>query len=350
MRRNVPVSEYLVALSREWRLRALTASVSNLNTLYLGGGTPSLLGGDGIAELMEWVQSVATLSPGAEITLEANPEDITPQSVAEWKRAGINRLSIGVQSFDDVVLRWMHRVHTADTAGRAAHIARDGGIQAFSIDLIFALPQSLNRNWELDLERALTLGADHISLYGLTFEPRTPLGRWQARGEVIEAGEEQYEQQFLLAHELLSANGYEHYDVSNFARPGKRALHNSSYWSGVPYIGVGPAAHGFDGGTRRANVSSYSAWVEQIAAGTDPAADREVLSRESLLMESVYLGLRTIDGLEVKPADQPLVSKWMQAGWLAKLDSTGMSRVRCTPTGWLRLDSLAADLTALRSR
>ena len=349
VRRNVPVDEYVSALQREWGIRDLSRSTTQLDTVYFGGGTPSLLGAKGIGDLMAWFQSVASISPGAEITLEANPEDITPAAVAAWKVAGINRLSIGVQSFDDHVLQWMHRVHNSAAAQRAAQVARDGGLNAFSIDLIFALPQSLQRNWQRDLDFALQLEPDHISLYGLTIEPRTPLGRWQSRGEVTEAPEETYEEQFLLAHKHFSAAGFEHYEVSNFARANKRAVHNSAYWSGVPYVGIGPAAHGFDGISRRANTSAYSQWRQQISANQDCVAECEILRAENRLMEAVYLGLRTVDGLGVTDADVPLISKWTEAGWLEPLDSAGSLRVRCTPLGWLRLDALARDLTALRS-
>ncbi|MEP6779175.1 MAG: radical SAM family heme chaperone HemW [Gemmatimonadaceae bacterium] len=349
VRRNVPVDEYVKALTTEWRLRNLSKSANQLDTLYFGGGTPSLLGAAGIRQLMDFFHSATTISAHAEITLEANPEDITPSSVAAWKSAGINRLSIGVQSFDDGVLKWMHRVHDAGSAQRAAHVARDGGIDAFSVDLIFALPESLNRDWSRDLDLALELKPDHISLYGLTIEPHTPLGRWQSRGEVQEAPEERYETEFLLAHDRLVDAGYEHYEVSNFAKPGKRAVHNSAYWSGVPYIGIGPAAHGFDGANRRANTSAYANWVERVTAGSDPIAESELLNRDNRLMEAVYLGLRTIDGLQISDFDGPLIGKWIQAGWLKQLDSIERPRVRCTPLGWLRLDALARDLTALRS-
>ncbi|MEP6765167.1 MAG: radical SAM family heme chaperone HemW [Gemmatimonadaceae bacterium] len=349
VRRNVPVAEYVAALIAEWTLRELSSSATQLDTLYFGGGTPSLLGADGIRHLMAFFQSATTISANAEITLEANPEDITPATVAAWKDAGINRLSIGVQSFDDNVLKWMHRVHDASSAERAAGVARDGGINAFSVDLIFALPESLNRNWERDLDRALSLNADHISLYGLTIEPHTPLGRWKSRGEVQEAPEDNYESEFLMAHDRLTNAGYEHYEVSNFGMPGKRAVHNSAYWSGVPYIGIGPAAHGFDGLRRRANTSAYAEWDAQVRALADPLADNETLNADNRLMEAVYLGLRTVDGLGISDLDRPLVEKWIQAGWLERLDSTNELRVRCTPLGWLRMDGLARDLTALRS-
>ncbi len=348
VRKVVPWREFAHALAAEWKARNMTLTTA-LDTLYFGGGTPSILGSEGVRHVMDWVRSVAQLAPNAEVTLEANPEDITAQSVAAWQQAGINRLSIGVQSFDDGVLRWMHRVHNAGAAQRAAQVARDGGISAFSIDLIFALPSSLTRDWNRDLDLALSLMPDHISLYGLTVEPRTALGKWEARGDVTIAPEEQYEEQFLMANEQLTAAGYEHYEVSNFARPGKHAVHNSAYWSGSPYLGIGPAAHGYSGDVRRWNAAAYPRWQASAMAGIDPMSGSETLSAGNRLTERVYLGLRTRDGLLVGASDLPLVDQWLSAGWLERVNDAEPRRVRCTPLGWLRLDALASALTALRS-
>jgi oxygen-independent coproporphyrinogen-3 oxidase len=349
VRRNVPSGEYVDALAREFRARRLQLNAP-VNTLYFGGGTPSSLGGDGVARAMEWAHSVMQLTPNAEVTLEANPEDINPDSVDAWKRAGINRLSIGMQSFDDRVLQWMHRVHNADASLRAAQIARDGGIDAFSIDLIFSLPASLEREWNRDVDIALSLNADHISLYGLTVEPHTPLGRWESRGEVVAADEDAYEEQFLLAHDRLNAAGYEHYEVSNFGRPGKRARHNSAYWHGVPYLGLGPSAHGFNGAVRRWNEPAFAAWERAALEGIDPIGGSEELTAENRLTESVYLGLRTVDGLLVESHEVPQLAPWFENGWVEWIGPSSESRIRCTALGWLRLDALAGALTASRSR
>jgi oxygen-independent coproporphyrinogen-3 oxidase len=183
-------------------------------------------------------------------------------------------------------------------------------------------------------------------MYGLTVEPATPLGRWHARGEVQEAPEERYEAEFLLAHGGLAAAGYEHYEVSNWAQPGRRSRHNSSYWSGVPYLGLGPGAHGFDGAERRWNAAAYAAWQRAAAAGRDPVEGREVLTDENRVAEGVYLGLRTTTGLPLLADERPGLEPWLAAGW-AELRH---ERLRLTPTGWLRLDALAATLTVRRSR
>lgn len=353
VRRVVPVDEFVQALRAELSVRNVREQLAPLTTLYFGGGTPSRLGAHGVAFAIDTIRDFATIADNAEVTLEANPEDITEDAVASWAAAGVNRLSIGIQSFDNRVLEWMHRVHDADDALRATDIARRGGIGAFSLDLIFSVPDVLQRDWARDLEQALQLDADHVSLYGLTFEPDTPLGRWKERGDVSENPDEQYEHDFLLAHDRLTAAGYEHYEVSNFAKPDRRARHNSAYWQHVPYVGVGPSAHGYDGIRRRWNVRNYAAWVHVLQEGRDPIAGDEVLLTENRQAEAVYLGLRTVDGLElISDAERSRIESWRQQQWVDVLEHTEQGdahRVRCTPLGWLRLDALAADLTAIRS-
>jgi oxygen-independent coproporphyrinogen-3 oxidase len=348
VRRVVPVADYVAALAAELALRYGPGDPTGweLDTLYFGGGTPSQLGGVGIADAIAAVRGHARLAPGAEVTIEANPDDVEPDAVARWVAAGVNRLSLGVQSFSEAALSWMHRSHGAGRVESAVRIAREGGLTDLSLDLIFALPTILARSWSDDLERALQLEPSHVSLYGLTVEPATPLGRWSARGEVAEAPEERYEEEFLRAHATLAAAGFEHYEVSNFARPGHRSRHNGSYWRGVPYAGLGPAAHEFDGTCRRWNLSPYAAWVQRLRSGADPMEGAEELSVENRTAEAVYLGLRTIDGLPLRPGEASLVAPWIAAGWGA-LDA---GVLRLTPTGWLRLDSLAAALTVARSR
>jgi oxygen-independent coproporphyrinogen-3 oxidase len=262
----------------------------------------------------------------------------------------VNRVSLGVQSFNDRVLSWMHRVHDAGAALRAVDTLRAGGIDAMSLDLIFAAPDTLERDWSDDITRLLALAPDHISLYGLTIEPHTPLGRWRARGEVEEAPEEVYEGQFLESHERLREAGFEHYEVSNFARLGRRARHNSAYWQNVPYLGIGPSAHGFDGSERRWNHAALAAWESALCIGGDPVEGAETLTSPNREAEMVYLGLRTIDGLELREGEEARVATWRRQGWIVSVDETAGSRIRCTASGWLRLDALAADLTALRSR
>ena len=364
VRRVVPADEYLAALHAELRMRWGGSSDWTLDTVYFGGGTPSRLGGEGIARAIESVRRVAALASGAEVTVEANPEDVSPATARAWREAGVNRVSLGVQSFDDATLQWMHRVHDAARAERAIGELRDAGITNLSIDLIFALPDEVTtRVWERDLERAVALAPPHVSLYGLTVEPHTPLGKSLAVGGVTEAGEDRYERDFLLAHDMMTAAGLEHYEVSNFGRPGRHSRHNSAYWRSVPYAGLGPGAHELrvDGErmTRRWNDDVYVRWARTLAEGRDPIAGEEVLSSENRIAEQVYLGLRSTVGLEVRAEERERVAAWVEAGWGAfdepspdsPREPAGSGLVfRASPLGWLRLDALAADLTAFRSR
>lgn len=366
MRRVVPVDEYLGALGTElamrWGAEARERSGEpadakwTLDTLYFGGGTPSRLGADGIARAIELVRAHATVDAGAEVTIEANPEDISREMARGLRETGVNRVSLGVQSFDDETLAWMHRVHDSARAERAVAELRDAGIANISLDLIFALPgEAGSRSWERDVERALALDPPHVSLYGLTIEEHTPLGRARSRGGVTEAAEERYEADFLHAHRAMTAAGLEHYEVSNFGRPGLRSRHNSAYWRLVPYAGLGPGAHELrvEGGRyeRRWNDGAYASWVRSLAAGRDPVAGSETLAAENRVAEEVYLGLRTIEGLELRPGERARVLPWASEGWGEVDDrSDGGARLRLSPLGWLRLDALAADLTAFRSR
>ncbi|WP_353265470.1 radical SAM family heme chaperone HemW [Gemmatimonas sp.] len=349
VRREVPWRSFADCVSRECETRRVREQSALLRTVYLGGGTPSRLGADGVRATLEALRSHVQWADDAEVTLEANPEDISVEAVMAWREAGVNRLSIGVQSFDDGVLSWMHRVHDAASAVRAVEAARTGGIAAFSLDLIFATPERLARDWERDLQQLIALAPDHVSLYGLTVEPHTPLGRWHARGEEAEAPEERYEREFLSAHAQLVGAGFEHYEVSNFARPGRRARHNSAYWRGVPYLGLGPSAHGFDGATRRWNIEAFAGWQRAVEADSDPVGGQEGLTPANRTAETVYLGLRTVDGLLIGAEETERVSAWERAGWVEVIRREGQNRLVCTAEGWMRLDALAADLTAFRS-
>ncbi|MGI8764951.1 MAG: radical SAM family heme chaperone HemW [Gemmatimonadaceae bacterium] len=339
VRNVVPVQRYVAALATE--IDSYDTSLWQLDTVYLGGGTPSRLGGAGVADVISLVRARASVSDAAEITIEANPDDVTAESAKAWHRAGVNRVSLGAQSFDEDVLRWMHRAHSADQIERAVRTLRDSGILNVSVDLIFALPPEIERDWSADLDRALALEPQHISLYGLTVEAHTPLARWRERGSISDAPEESYETEFMLAHNRLGAAGLDHYEVSNFGRPGFRSRHNSAYWSGVPYIGLGPSAHGFDLLTRQWNVAAYAGWERRLAAGQSAVEGFEVLTTENRAAERVYLGLRTDAGLMATGAELATVRPWVAQGWA----ETRTGTIVLTPSGLLRLDALAALLT-----
>ena len=320
---------------------------TDLETLYLGGGTPSLLPPDAMQALLHGLALQLRIPHSAfrtlEVTLEANPEDVTPDNVRTWRAAGVNRVSLGAQAFDDGVLKWMHRSHDAARIGAAVRTLRATGIENISLDLIFALPEELHRDWERDLEQALSLLPAHISLYGLTVEPRTPLDRWISRGATHLPADERYAEEYLLAHEKLSAAGFEFYEVSNAAREGRRSQHNSAYWSGRPYVGLGPAAHSFDGRARRWNLPAWEAYRRAIAEGRSPIESEEVLTPEQQELERMYLALRTTEGLSITALYRPLplvTAQWLERGWVV----ADADRLRCTPEGWLRLDALVAKL------
>ena len=345
VRANVPIAEYVASVEREWDLRH-SVSTFILETLYFGGGTPSKLGSEGIPRLMDVVSGRATLQPNAEVTLEANPEDVNLDAARAWRRAGVNRVSLGVQSFDDVVLSWMHRTHEAATAVRAIEVLREADFDNLSIDLIFAAPSHLNRAWDRDLEAALRLSVPHVSVYGLTVEPQTPLGRRVARHDVDEAPEERFEQEYLRAHGILTAAGLQHYEVSNYGAPGRHSRHNWAYWRRNAYAGLGPSAHEFDGVARRWNSAPYADWQLRLRKGESPTIGSETLTADQTAAEEVYLGLRTSDGVRLSVNDCAHVAPWISAGWATVEGGI----LRLTSTGWLRLDALASDLTLFRSR
>jgi len=336
VRKRIPVQEYVDVLPRE----AASLPEGDLQTVYFGGGTPSLLPPEAIAALLHELTLLRRTSHAArEVTLEANPEDVTPDAARAWASAGINRVSLGAQSFDDNVLKWMHRSHDTARIGAAVHALRGAGIENISLDLIFALPDELHRDWEHDLDLALALRPTHLSLYGLTVEPRTPLDRWISRGATRAPDDERYAEEYLTAHRRLTTENYEFYEVSNAARDGFRSKHNSAYWSGRPYVGLGPAAHSFDGTTRRWNIRAWEAYRRAIAEGRSPIESEETLTAEQRALERVYLALRTIDGLPLAVPYRPLPSLTVQ-GWVEVRDG----RLKCTPEGWLRLDSIVNDL------
>jgi oxygen-independent coproporphyrinogen-3 oxidase len=344
VRRTVPWGDFVDGIARELdaRLGPATGSPAPVDTLYFGGGTPSHLGPDGVRALLDTLRARVTWHADAEVTLEANPEDVTPDAVRAWCDAGITRVSLGAQSFDPAVLRWMHRLHDADTIDRAIDAIRDGGFASWSFDLIFAVPSALGRDWHADLARALAARPPHLSLYGLTVEQGTPLGRWVERGEATPADEDRWADEYLAAHDAATAAGYDHYEVSNFARPGHHAVHNRAYWRGVPYLGLGPSAHGFDGARRRWNVPHYAAWLAALGEGRDPLAGHELLDADARTTEEVYLGLRTSAGLALRAGEEAIVAPWVAQGW-ARMAPDG--RLVCTARGWQRLDALAATLT-----
>ncbi len=340
VRKVTPWRAFVATIRGEWEMRRREwGGAGPLRTLYFGGGTPSRLDPRGIAELITLFREEQGMIAGAEVTLEANPDDVTPARAAAWAAAGVTRVSLGVQSHDGEVLTWMHRTHTASQVPVAVGTLREAGLTDISLDLIFALPAALQRDWHADLDRTLALEPTHISLYGLTVESRTPLARWVERGEVTPAPDDRYAEEYLAAHQALTAHGYEHYEVSNAGRPGFHARHNATYWSGGPYLGLGPSAHSFQNGVRSWNITAWSSYQEAVTAGTLPLLGSEELNESATRLEACYLGLRTSGGLPRQALPERVTAPWLQAGWAQVADD----RIRLTAEGWLRLDALVAS-------
>ena len=356
VRKRIPARGYVDAVLQELKLLGTTdpgrkpgeTEEGGLDTLYLGGGTPSLLPPEAISLLLTSLRDafhVTSSRDDVEVTLEANPEDVTSEIAAAWRRAGVNRVSLGAQSFNDGVLKWMHRSHDSARIGDAVRTLRAVGFDNISLDLIFALPAELERDWVRDLDRACSLRPAHLSLYGLTVEERTPLARWISRGAAAAPDDERYAEEYLLAHMRLAASGYQFYEVSNACRDGFRSRHNSAYWSGRAYLGLGPAAHSFDGRVRRWNLAGWEAYRRAVAAGLPAVEAEEVLTEEQRELERLYLALRTDAGLALAALGRtlpPSAALWVEQGWAEIREQ----RLVCTAEGWLRLDALVRDLTS----
>ena len=353
VRRSGDTDAWIRALSGELAALAeegLFELASRLETLYVGGGTPSLLGAHAMARLAGVVGRERVSHDALEWTAEANPESFTDEVALGWRRAGVNRLSLGVQSFQEPVLRWMGRLHGPEGAEAAIARARRAGFADVSVDLMFGLPEVLRRSWRADLDRVLRLGVPHVSLYGLGIEPATPLGRAVAEGREPGVDEGRYRDEFLEAHERLTGAGLVHYEVSNFALPGHASRHNLAYWTGRPYLGVGNSAHSYRHPVRRWNLRDWDAYEEVAREGRLPVAEREVLDAAATRLERVWLALRTdrgVDRSELSPRGLELSVRWTEAGWA----SSAAGRVRLTAEGWLLLDRLAVEMdTALEER
>lgn len=273
-----------------------------LDTVYIGGGTPSLLPPEQLQGLLDHASGLWDCSELKETTVEANPEDLTDDYLAHLARTNIDRLSIGIQSFDDELLKIMNRRHNAARAKQAVEAARRHGFDNISIDLIFGLPGMTRAQWEHSLDEAIALGVQHISAYHLTIEPGTVLGKMARDGRISPVAEIESERQYDLLRRKLADAGFEHYEISNFALPGRRAAHNSAYWSGAPYLGIGASAHSFDGERRREwvapDIEKYMA-----EAGTDKIYGGETLTDTDLFNEHVMTSLRTAKGLDLDAAE-----------------------------------------------
>ncbi len=312
---------YVAAACEELKQRCGELSGREVQSVYFGGGTPSLLQPEEIAALLQSVRAHYALSPDAEITLEANPDDITSAFVDRLAALGVNRMSLGVQSFNDDTLRFLRRRHDARQAVRAVETIVGGGISNVSIDLIYGLPGQTTEVWAENLQTAFSLPVTHLSSYALSVESGTPLAKLVEREEVESVDEETFFSQYEMLMDECLKHGFRHYEVSNFAKAGFESRHNSGYWNGKPYVGIGPGAHSFDGGNaRRMNAADLSAYT--LSQGCPPH-EMEHLTLKEQFNEAVYTALRTAEGVSL-----PALRKRFPAEWCDRLLRTAVQHLQ----------------------
>lgn len=331
--------------------RARRGGMAPADTLYFGGGTPSVLGAGDFSALTGGLREAGALHADARIHLEANPEHLDRSRLDAWRAANVQFLSLGVQSFEDRRLKVLGRAHGGDSARRAVDRALAHGFRTVSIDLIYGLEGDDRDSWLRELDLALGLGAGHISSYALTIHEKTPFGLSERRGRSVSAGDDIEAELFLLTHERTRAAGWDDYEASNFARDrSHRSAHNMKYWRRIPYLGLGPSAHSFDGARRSWNIERFERWAEAIENGRPPILGEETLTGSEAAEETVMLGLRTAEGFDVREVDEHLpgfseTNRGRMAGWhAAGLVEHRIHRVMPGPRGMALADELAAEL------
>lgn len=339
--------EMIAAIQKELANRSSELEAIPVKTIYFGGGTPSLLDGEEVEALLSTISSSYTLDKVLEITLESNPDDITTDKLLAWKKAGINRLSIGVQSFMQRDLEWMNRAHNADESESAIQLAKKHGF-LLTIDLMYGLPYASLADWEHNINKAIDLAPAHISAYCLTIEQQTALDKWIKMGKIEEVSEEDQVEQFVMLVEKLKTAGYEQYEISNFAKEGQYALHNTNYWRGVKYLGVGPSAHSFDGVKRRWNIANNPQYVKKIQ-NEDSYFETETLSPADRFNEYIMTGLRTKWGIDLEKLEEIISIPKAIGTQIDDFEKQGLVKcthqnITLTSTGKLVADQIASEL------
>lgn len=333
-----------IALWREWR--------EPFDTVYFGGGTPSILGAGQLVRLLDALRSRLPVRDDARIFFEANPEDVTHEAVSAWRRLGVHALSLGVQSFDDRELRFLGRRHDASRARSAVRECVAAGFDTMSLDLIFGLPGQSADTLRASLDTAAELGPDHVSCYQLTVHEGTAFGRRRARGRLVEMPEDEQGARYALIHQVLARGGWRAYEVSNFAREARhRSRHNMKYWRHLPYLGLGPSAHSFDGTHRWWNHRGMEAYRAALDRGERPVAGSERLTRENLALEALMFGMRTTEGIDLRDfrrrfgvdlaaRNRRFVDDCLESGLLERAED----RLKPSAAGLAVADALAARL------
>ncbi len=341
--------EMINAICKEAALRK-DYLLDDIATIYFGGGTPSLLTIADFRLMMDTFYPLFRIDSDAEITLETNPDDITKEKLSQWKQAGINRLSIGVQSFFDDDLQWMNRAHNAEQAYKSILLAQDKGFNNITIDLIYGTPTLTDENWIANIEKTLQVNVPHLSCYALTVEQNTALQKMIVQHTKENVDAEKQSRQFEILMEKLNAAGYEHYEISNFAKPGFRSRHNSSYWQGAPYLGLGPSAHSYNKTSRQWNIANNALYIKSINENIVPF-EKEELSSIQKINEYIMTSLRTMEGASLqhiknfsceKTTADILhdAEKFIQRDWMKKENDF----LILTQKGKLFADGIAADL------
>ncbi len=335
-------------ISSELKTRVDYLEQKPIKTIYFGGGTPSILKKEELAKLLETVRSNFNIEPNAEISLEANPDDISVDSLREWKEIGINRLSIGLQSFKAADLEWMNRAHTVDESQNCVRLAQSEGFDNLTVDLIYGLPNLTMDEWKKHVQTVIDFDVPHISAYCLTVEEKTVLHKMVTAGKIDSVSDDVQSDQFMVLLEMLETNGYAQYEISNFSKPRFESKHNGNYWRGEWYLGVGPSAHSFNGTSRRWNVANNRRYLKAIQDSTS-YSETEVLSSENQFNERILTGLRTIMGvnlneleaISVPPAAfSTKIESFIDANWMTKNNGV----ISLTKEGRLRADYIASEL------
>ena len=341
--------DLISALTKEIEFRK-DEVLTPLETIYFGGGTPSMLGHRHLEMLMETIYKNYSITKNPEITLEANPEDISKQQLQNFKKNRINRLSIGIQSFFDNELKYLNRIHSAQKAIESVKLSQDEGFDNISIDLIFGLPNATSDSWSKNLEQAFQLRVPHLSCYALTVEPGTALARFIEKGQMKNVSDELFEEQFEILLNKTTELGYQQYEISNFCLNNHYAIHNTNYWFGKPYLGVGPSAHSYDGRKRKWNVSHLKKYIDGITHGEVPL-ESEILTPEQKFNEFIMTRLRTRWGISLPELEKLFgekllthftgkIKKYLNSGHLQKTSG----RITLTRTGKFVSDGIIAEL------
>jgi oxygen-independent coproporphyrinogen III oxidase len=343
-------NDFVAALLKEMDLRKEYLQNELIETIYFGGGTPSMLADEDLQLIFQKLYSAFNISKDAEITLEANPDDINIEKLKAWKKNSINRLSIGIQSFFEEDLMWMNRAHNATQAFDCINAAQNEGFENMSVDLIYGTPGLTNEKWKKNVQRLIDLNIPHLSCYALTVEPKTALNKMIHEKKVSDINPEQQAEQFILLMNWLNEAGYEHYEISNFAKPGKRSKHNSSYWQQKKYLGLGPSSHSFNGESRQWNIANNALYIQSLI-NNNLSFEKEELTRVQKLNEYIMISLRTIEGCDLKyvkdkfglrESNQLLINaeKYIQQKKIENINE----KLRLTKEGKLLADGISAAL------